>query len=261
MPLVIDSPQNPRVKQWCLLQTPRGRRDEGLVWAEGEHLVQEAFRSRWQVQTVIRSTDYPSSIRVDEQLVTPRVFEKVSETTSPQGIAAVVQLPSWTVPSDARLVLVLDGVQDPGNVGTLLRTALAAGFGGAYLTPDCADPFGGKALRASQGAAFHLPIERLEAREVIVRQQAENRRLVGTGSSGAIDCRGAATGERMALVLGREGCGLREPLVHACDRLVRIPMAGGVESLGVAVAGGILMFLLAFGGGHDVGLHRAADPE
>jgi TrmH family RNA methyltransferase len=141
------------------------------------------------------------------------------------------------------LVLVAVGIQNPGNVGALLRAAEAAGATGAYLAFGCADPFSWKALRGSMGSAFRLPhLRRVGARDVLERLAGRGLATIAATSSGEKRYDEVDLTRPVALVVGSEGAGLDEELLGAVSARVAIPMAGGVESLNVAVAAGILLF-------------------
>ena len=166
--LEITSAQNPRVAALRALRQAKSRAETGLFLAEGRKLCREAFE--WaQVETLLvekeRLDEFSAlTARARDVLVVPaRIMETVCETKTPQGVAAAVRIP---VPLDAAraegLVLALDGVQDPGNVGTMLRTAEAAGFSGALLSPACADVFAPKTVRATMGSVYRMPVWRGE---------------------------------------------------------------------------------------------------
>lgn len=174
-------------------------------------------------------------------------MDRLSDATTPPGVVAVVRTvdTSADVPSSGSL-LVLDHVADPGNVGTLIRTATA--FGAAVLTIGGADPFGPKAVRASAGTCYSAAVHRREADAglpTILR--GDGRMVLGLAADGAVTLRDAASdvpASGVALVLGSEPHGLGDATRTSVDRLVRIPMASGVESLNVAAAGSIAMHLL-----------------
>lgn len=176
--------------------------------------------------------------------VTDPVMRRLSDASSPPGIVAVVRTPDVTRPIPATgALLVLDGVADPGNVGTLLRTAAA--FGAAVLCIDGADPFGPKAVRASAGGCYRTPVHRLAVDDVSAGLlRGAGRVVLGLAADGARTIAEAASdipGAGAVLVVGSEPSGLRPGVGAAIDALVRIPMAAGVESLNVAAAGAIAM--------------------
>lgn len=169
-------------------------------------------------------------------------FQELSDTVTPQGILAVAAIPAWGWQDVAAArILVLDAVRDPGNLGTLIRTAEAIGLSGVACLPGTADPWNPKVARAAAGSSFRLPVFSTAWNEATL-QIRRLRMTVWVAVPGALPFpRGEAAPTRLALVLGSEAHGVSEEIIHAADRTVSLPMAGSVESLNVAVAGGILM--------------------
>jgi TrmH family RNA methyltransferase len=184
--------------------------------------------------------------RVPVSFMDEDVLGSLSEAETSQGIVALAGRPSFAEEAmfgGRPLVLVAVGIQNPGNVGALLRAAEAAGATGAYLTEGCADPFSWKALRGSMGSAFRLPhLRRVGARETLDRLKARGVAAVAAVSSARKRYDEVDLTRPVALVVGNEGAGLGEDLAAAAAERVAIPMRGGVESLNVAVAAGILLF-------------------
>ncbi|RMH14891.1 MAG: RNA methyltransferase [Gemmatimonadetes bacterium] len=168
----------------------------------------------------------------------------MAATDTPQGVLAVVDEPaaSWEVLRAAEGVLVLDAVQDPGNVGTLARTAVGLGLGGVVVLDGTADPWGPKAVRASAGAMFHAPPVRAGADDLASWSEREGVALLAGAASGTDVARCEAPAA-WALVLGNEGAGVRPELAQHV-RAVAVPLGGRFESLNVAQAGAILMYAL-----------------
>lgn len=178
------------------------------------------------------------------------LFERLASTATPQGVLAVARRPSWPLAelvARSETLLVLAGVADPGNVGTLVRSAAAAGLGGVVVCRPSADPFGAKAVRASAGALWQLPVSEAggaaETLDVLHRGG-----FTSFGTSAVAGCSPAALPERdrVALVLGNEAHGTEDAVADRVDGWVRVPMAPGVESLNVAMAGTLLAFALAW---------------
>jgi TrmH family RNA methyltransferase len=174
------------------------------------------------------------------------VLASVSEAETSQGLVALARRPAFAeeaLLAGRPLLLVAVGIQNPGNVGALLRSAEAAGATGAYLAEGCADPFSWKALRGSMGSAFRLPhLRRVGVRETLKRLAGRGVATVAATSSGEALYDEVDFTRPVALVLGNEGAGLDEEVLAAASARVAIPMSGGVESLNVAVAAGILLF-------------------
>jgi TrmH family RNA methyltransferase len=180
-------------------------------------------------------------------LVDPRVMDRLSDASTPPGILAVVRTPDTSrPPAPTGSLLVLDGVSDPGNVGTLIRSAAA--FGAAVVSIGGADPFGPKVVRASAGTCYRTPIHRVdEATDLSALLRGDGRPVLGLAAEGGRTLAEAATdvpAQGAVLVVGSEPHGLGTAVRGSVDTLVRIPMREGVESLNVAAAGAIAMHAL-----------------
>lgn len=239
------------------LQRRKGRRRRGLAVAEGVRLVEEALAAGVRLHGVVAANDLDSGARgaallealgahdVPVAVVTPRTLEQLADTDTPQGVIAVLEPPRWPLasirPERGAPVLVLDAVQDPGNVGTLIRTAFALGAAGAVLLPGTAEPSNAKVLRAAMGATFRLPWTQAADGEF----QAWVREVDATLWVAAADgtpVRRLPAPERLALVVGNEGAGVRPAIRELARASVAVPLARGAESLNVAVAAGIVLF-------------------
>ena len=174
--------------------------------------------------------------------VPARDLADLADTVTPQGVLSMARIPSadWTVASRGR-ILVLDAVQDPGNLGTLVRTAEALGLEAVVALRGTVDPWNPKAVRAAAGSAFRVPILAAEWEEANDRFRREDVVVWAADGAGAPFRRGDVAPRRLALVLGNEARGVSAPVLRAASRSVSVPMAGRVESLNVAVAGAILL--------------------
>ena len=174
------------------------------------------------------------------------VLASISEAETSQGLVALARRPRFAeeaMLAGCPLILLAVGIQNPGNVGALLRAAEAAGATGAYLDDGCADTFSWKALRGSMGSAFRLPhLRRVGARETLLRLKNRGLATVAAVASGGTPYEQVDLARPVALVVGNEGAGLGEELLEAVSARASIPMRGGVESLNVAVAAGVLLF-------------------
>jgi TrmH family RNA methyltransferase len=243
------------------LHRRRGRERRGLALAEGVRLVEEALAAGISVRGAAVSPALESttrgkalkaalaerSIRLEE--VTDTDLEALADTEHPQGVAAVIEPKRWAL-DDIRLIpgttlLVLDGVQDPGNVGTMLRTAWGFGATGVVALKGTADLNNPKVIRAAMGASFRLPAVQAAPDEFVAWSRLQRAEIwVADVSGESPDRLARRSAERtpVALVLGNEGAGVSPSLEGAADRRVAIPLARGVESLNVAVAAGILLY-------------------
>ncbi len=244
------------------LQRRKARGRRGLAVLEGVRLVEEALAAGLEFKGALVSPDLARTTR-GQSLVTDlashavlvepvgaRIFSQLADTETPQGILAVVAPRVWTVadvsPAPGGAVLVVDGVQDPGNLGTLIRTAHALGAAATIILRGTADPMNAKALRAAMGATFRHPVVPLDDAPFIT--WARQRGLIlwaaavdGVPLARALD---ASTDreELIAVIVGNEGAGIRPQLNAVSARRVAIPLARGAESLNVAVAAGILLY-------------------
>lgn len=229
----IKSLQHPIVKHLVKLRKERKYREECQTFlVEGKKMIEEC---PFPIKTLLTTDKTPLSAEA-HYLVTPEIIQKIGDTSSPEPYLAEVPLPSY-VPLVGQRLLALDGISDPGNLGTLLRTALALGFDGAFLVEGSADPFSTKALRSSKGAVFHLPLQWGSKADLLNLIQ-ENRLTPYVA-----DAQGKIPGTfsfPLILILGNESHGPSQNLKKV-GNLISIPMTTKTESLNVAVAGGILM--------------------
>src|SRR5690606_21842490 len=160
---MIESKQNQRVKYWKKLHKKKYRDLEKKFLVEGWHLVEEAMNSHWTIEPMIieQGIEFPHKLdQVEYVYVTQEVFKEITQTETPQGIMAVIKYNDWEQNKQYDKLLLVDGVQDPGNVGTIIRSALAFGIDAVVLGKGCTDLFHDKVVRATQGALFHLAIFR-----------------------------------------------------------------------------------------------------
>lgn len=249
----ITSLQNPQVKAWRALKESKGRATQRLFLAEGDHMAEEALRAGAACTLLVAETAvqrYDSSISLAEEKGVPvfplaeHVLEGLCDAKTPQGILAVCPLPdSMQAPAAYPLKLAaLDGVQDPGNVGTVLRTLDAAGFDALLIDRRTADPYGPKALRASMGAVFRIPVYQGDLPAMLTALSATHDLYAG-----ALDGRPffERTREKagVCVIIGNEGAGISDA-VYAVQGLkkVKLPMMGGAESLNASVAGAIMIY-------------------
>jgi TrmH family RNA methyltransferase len=239
------------------LQQRKGRKRSSLAVAEGIRLVEEALQARIPFEGVVVCPAASKTGRGAELLadiashaipieeVDERTFAGLSDTDTPQGILAVVQPPSCSLeniqPKPKLPVLVVDGVQDPGNLGAILRTAHGLGAPGVVLLKGTADESNAKVLRAGMGASFRLPIARATADELSAWAQ-KNRVTLWAASTDGTPLDRATPPDRLAVIVGNEGAGVSPEIAGLVGGRVAISLARGVESLNVAVAAGIFLY-------------------
>ncbi len=245
---VVTSRTNPRIKQLRAAFAGQARLSSGLIAIEGEHLLREALRSGQALKTVFLSEhvempEYVPSI-VEVIRVSNDVFATVADTRAPQGIAALLVPPVGSVEAmlaGMPLVLVAVGLQDPGNLGTLIRSAEAFGATGVLTTLGSVSPWNGKCLRASAGSVFRVPLAVADSPAMERLEQAGVRLLAAVKedavAAGETDLRGPC-----ALLIGNEGAGLSPDWLRLADARITVPCPGWVESLNAAVAGSILLY-------------------
>lgn len=251
---MIRSRQNARVKRLRQAFANKGPTDGGLVMIEGEHLVQEAIRSGLAMEAVFVREDAAAKSRsilrelpggCEVNVLSPEVFDSAVETESPQGIAAFVQTPKHDlekVLTRAERVIVLDGVQDPGNVGTIVRSAEAFGAGAVIGLAGTASFWNFKAVRASAGSIFRVPVfvmAEAEAHEALRKNKFQFVATIARGGEAPDDI---AWSRKTALLIGSEGRGLSQQWMKRANAKITLPMRGTVESLNAAVAASLLLY-------------------
>lgn len=244
----ISSLQHILIKHWVRLRKNRDYRDEHhFVMIEGIKMVREVcqkFPPRCLIvdEEKIDPADWESLGAEDVYLVSEEAMQKITGVLSPEGIVAEIQMPSFVPLENQKKIVVLDRVQDPGNVGTLIRSALGLGWNGIFLLEPCCDPFNEKALRAAKGATFRLPMQRGHQQELQALIQKHQGQLLAADLEGKPPEK-IPQQEKKILFLGNEAQGLSDAIKMQCTS-VTLPISKETESLNVAVAGGILMYLL-----------------
>ena len=230
---VILSRKNPKIVEASSYKDGKGE----LFLVEGFHSVEEAIKAKLAIR-IFSLKDYQDEI--EEYLVTEEIIDKLSSSRNPEGIVALCKK-KMASPIKGSRVLLLDRVQDPGNVGTLFRTALAFGFKDIILTPGCASIYNQKTLSSSQGAIFHINVIEKEALKAIEELKKDGYEIYGTSLRNAKSSDSFANDiDKLCLILGNEGSGLKEDILKATDANIFVDIKD-IESLNVGIAGGILM--------------------
>ena len=249
----ITSRDNAKIKYACAVRdSEKQRAADGVFFAEGPKLILELCKSCapaavYATEAALARTPALAALDGVTTRVAPHVAEKLAGTKSSQGVFALLQTPAppTHLLHSARRLLALEGVQDPGNVGTLLRSAAAFGFDGVMLGPGCAAPFAPKTLRASMGAAGRLPVltvPDLPAALTALRGRGVTCLAAALYHSRPLDEVGTDFPGGLCLVIGSEGQGLTDAAVAACDAAVRIPMSEVGVGLTAGVAGSVLLW-------------------
>jgi len=269
---LVESKQNARLKELRKALSAPGRGPGALVGIEGPKLIEEALRAGLRVKTIFvaqgpnRASDRTSdrmsdraSERILEALSLPReteilhlpkkLLDQALATETPQSIAALIEQPQWTWEqllssrrNAAPLVIVLAGLQDPGNLGTILRSAEAFGATGVVSLPGTVSAWNSKAVRASAGSVFRVPLLAAEIDECIPRLHGAGVAILAALSHGAQQAQAADLARPVALIIGNEGNGVPGALAARADSTITIPFPGPVESLNAAVAASVLLY-------------------
>ena len=253
----ITSLSNPLVKEIRALQLKKHRDESGLFIAEGQKLVRDAVDGGWRVEMLAYSAALAGETSVGALAaetkaaggavleVSAQVLEKITRRENPQNVIGVFKqrYASETSIGAEGVWVALDRVRDPGNLGTIARTADAAGIRGVALVGAHCDPFSLEAVRATMGSIFHVPLARTTEDGLIAQTKHHRARLIGTHlTADAIDYRESVYRSPLILLMGNEQQGLTEKLAAACDALVRIPMRGKADSLNLAVSTGLMIY-------------------
>jgi len=248
---MITSSQNARIK-WVrgLQASSRQRREERLFIVEGVRLAEEALAAGWQARLVLYTDDLTprgqAVIRgfaaqgTPAEVVTPQVLRAASDTETPQGILLVLAWQDLPFPASPAFLLIPDTMRDPGNLGTLIRTAAAAGVEAVLCPPETADAFAPKVVRAGMGAHFRLPVLALGWDEIAERCSGLQVYVAAAGEGLRYDQ--ADLAHPLALIVGGEAQGAGQAARRLATGSLHIPMPGGTESLNAAVAAAVLMF-------------------
>ena len=256
----IKSKENPRFRSLAALHDRKVARTQGKVFIEGLRLCEDAVRSGLVPETIILRAgeekilggwkqDYPEIKNVEVVILSETLFSRLSSTMNPQGVALVVHAPEFLsdLPYEEgkSRYIVLEHLQDPGNMGTIIRMADAFAYTAVLFTEDSVDPYNEKVLRASMGSCFHIPlIPFKDSSSIFAKLKEKNISSIGAHLKGN-DLRNTVFPASAALWIGNEANGLTELTSSLCDILIMIPMPGKAESLNAASAASILGYLLA----------------
>ncbi|HEX2924853.1 MAG TPA: 23S rRNA (guanosine(2251)-2'-O)-methyltransferase RlmB [Ruminiclostridium sp.] len=254
----IQSSQNSTIKEIKALHLKKNRDAQGVYFVEGIRFVSDAIDNGQAVSKVIVSEKLESlnggsellekvkSVCTDISLVPDKLFREVSDTQTPQGILAVLKKNEYDfqrVISQGSSIVVLDCLQDPGNVGTIIRTADAAGMSAILMSKGCADLYSPKVLRSTMGSVFHMPIfEGLNLTETIGLLKQNGYKVIASHLSGQNNYFQEELTGKSAIIVGNEANGITEETAHMADSLVKIPMPGRAESLNASVAASIMIY-------------------
>jgi TrmH family RNA methyltransferase len=250
----ITSLSNPSVKAARALHLRKERDETGLFLAEGLKIITEAVELGHAPRLLLHSTeaaDHPllrraAALARETVEVTPAILAKISRRDNPQTVLGVFEQAYTTLgdlePTSARCWVALQAVRDPGNLGTIVRTADAAGCGGVILVGDCCDPYSVEAVRASMGSIFAVPVTRTSVVSFVGWRPTWPGAVVGTRLTATTDFRAADYRAPVLVMMGNEQAGLPAELSDICDIVVKIPMRGRADSLNLSVATGVMIY-------------------
>ena len=248
----ITSSKNQLIKELRSLDRRAARAEKKLFLVEGEVMIAEALKCGLKIRTALCTDEtaaFASALPCEVKLTTPEIIKQVCQTVTPQGVCAafglIEPLPVSELPDR---VIALDGVQDPGNTGTIWRTADAAGMGALLFGPGCADPLSPKVQRAAMGSGFRVPFAVTESMpEALDLLKSRGYTIICSDLGGDDFYSRGPVGERYALVIGNEANGISDATSARATMRLKLPMYGGAESLNAAVAAGIMMYGLIKG--------------
>ena len=232
-----------------LLAKSKYRTEQGQYVVEGIRMVRELMPEdiiSLYVSESFEKTDQMQSLSVPAELVSDSVFEKISDTKTPQGVLAVAKQKHWQLQDllqkERVTLFFLERLQDPGNLGTIIRCAEGAGVDGIILSPGCADVYNPKVIRSTMGSVLRVPIVAVsDWEETLCEAMAAQVELFAAHLQGTCDYDQVAYPAKTGVLIGNEANGITEATAHVCDHLVKIPMEGKVESLNAAIAASVFM--------------------
>jgi len=254
----ITSSKNSIIKEIKSLKLRKNREELGLFFIEGLRMAEEAIKENARIVRVLMSDRFAEGEAADniikwsdkngcQTIVVPdSLFEEISDTKTPQGILMVAETRFYEIDEilgSTNYLLIMDSIQDPGNLGTMIRTADAAGFTGMIISKGCVDVYNPKVLRSTMGSIFRMPLcftDKLE--NVLENIKLKGIRVYASHLSAKESCYEINMTNNIAIIIGNEANGISNEILPYADKLIKIPMYGRTESLNASIAAGILMF-------------------
>lgn len=244
----ISSAENGYIKKIIKLKNKKYREEFGLFVAEGERSVKDAVASDFTVDAVIMSEAYYAQheTQFTEQTVvvtTDKIFQQLCDTKTPQGVLAVLAMPKSPESLSGKRYIYCDCIQDPGNAGTIIRSADAFGFDGVVFSKGCVDVYAPKVIRSSMGSIFHIEMI-ADVEDVFLEQAKKNGYFLSVTAlhKNSVPLADGTFSDKQIFVIGNEGNGVTEHVLSLADETVHIPMQGAAESLNAGVAASVLMY-------------------
>lgn len=241
---VITSWQNPAIKQLRALADKKARREQGLFVAEGLAMLERAAGLGWLPETFVATRPVAIWDRIKPLIVSEKLMGELSAQNNPHAVLASFKQSYSSQPAADGMWLALEEIRDPGNLGTIIRTADAVGVSGIILAGDSCDPYSPESVRGSTGSIFAVPLVKMSRQALLVYMEGFPGEVVGTAMHAAADFRRPYR-QPLLLVMGSESRGISPAVSNACSQLVRIPMRPGVESLNVATAAALMLYQAA----------------
>ena len=238
---VITSLDNKRIKNLSRLLVKKYRDEDGKFLVEGEHLVEEAYRAGVLLE-VVQTDDYDGSFNVETTYVTYEVIKKLSNTQSPQKVIGVCK--KIEEKEIGKKIVILEDLQDPGNLGTIIRSSVAFNVDTIVVSNNMVDIYNDKVLRSSEGMLFHINIVKRDIGSFIDELHNEGYVVYGTKVDGGTNLKEVTKSDKIAIVMGNEGAGVKSTTLDKCDKYLYIPMNSSCESLNVGVATSIIIYEL-----------------
>lgn len=254
----IQSSQNSKIKEIKALHLKKNRDSEGLYFVEGIRFVNDALDNDQAIIKAVISEKLESvkggkelieritAVCSDCSIVTDKLFKEISDTQTPQGIVAVLEKSRYNIKNiieEGSSVVILDSLQDPGNVGTIVRTADAAGISAVIMTKGSVDLYSPKVLRSTMGSVFHMPVfQGIDINEAIGMLKESGYKIIASHLDGRNNYFDEDLTDRCAIIVGNEANGISKETAGMADRLVKIPMPGRAESLNASIAASIMIY-------------------
>ena len=238
--MLITSLNNEHIKQLIKLKDKKYRDEQGLFLVDTKHLVMEAYKAGLLKELILHKDElYPLDVNIT--YVTNDILKKISQTTTPSRVMGLVEKKMEEDVIGER-VLILDNIQDPGNLGTIIRSAVAFNIDTIILSNDTVDLYNPKVVRASQGMIFHINIIRRNIHKIIPELKSDGYKIVGTKVTNGHDVKEASIYSHFALIIGNEGHGISKDIDELCDEYLYIKMNEKCESLNASIAASIIMY-------------------
>lgn len=239
--MIYTSINNSKIKELKKLQNKKYRDETNMFLVETKHLVKEAYDSGYLDELLVLEGS-TFSLDVKTNYISENVLKYLSLMPSPSEVIGICKKREEKL--NGNKILILDDIQDPGNLGTIIRSSVAFGVSTIVLSKGCADVYSDKVIRASQGMIFKVNIIRSDIKEIVNKLKAEDYKILGTKVDGGKEIKSVSKSEKFAIIMGNEGNGVSKEILNMCDEYIYIPMNKNCESLNVGVATSIILYEL-----------------